>query len=354
MKKPIDSDIVSPFILEIRKEERAMNQLQSISRVSREQNVSTRMIRYYERQGLIFSEKREGYAYRVYSEENVARLRQILVLRKLQIPLKDIAVILREPRTAKAMDVLQRNLDQLEDRAQAIERIRGILRELLAALKALPALPTREALLSDKLLELTDALLPPSNLLEKEHITMEELNRMDKAANKLTDVRIVYLPASPVAAAHFICDNPEDAAGQAIAAFVRENRLWERHPGLRLYGFNHPNPTDETGAHGYEFWVTIPDDMEVQPPLQKKHFPGGTYAAHSIQMGNFHEWAWLDEWVRESREYEYNGSGSPEDMFGSLEEHLNYHQRIMETPAGEPEIHQLDLLIPVRRTGTGR
>ena len=39
----------------------------------------------------------------------------------------------------------------------------------------------------------------------------------------------------------------------------------------------------------------------------------------------------------------------PETMFGTLEEHLNYHDHIAETTEGEPLTDQLDLLIPVRR-----
>ena len=65
-------------------------------------------------------------------------------------------------------------------------------------------------------------------------------------------------------------------------------------------------------------------------------------------MGNFHEWQWLFGWAYESEEYEINGSGSPEDMYGCLEEHLNYYDHIRNTPEGEPEVCQLDLLIPVK------
>ena len=43
------------------------------------------------------------------------------------------------------------------------------------------------------------------------------------------------------------------------------------------------------------------------------------------------------------------GSEDPEDMFGTLEEYLNYHDHIMETTDGEQETQLLDLLIPVRR-----
>ena len=178
---------------------------------------------------------------------------------------------------------------------------------------------------------------------------MEDLKQTGSNQAAMADVRIVHLPASDVAAAHVVGDDPESRAGERIAAFVRREKLWEKHPGLRLYGFNHPSPVDETGWHGYEFWVTIPDGMAVPPPLEKKRFAGGTYAAHMIQMGNFEEWAWLDAWVRNSDEYVYAGSGDPEDMFGSLEEHLNFHDHILEAGEGEPQTTQLDLLIPVKR-----
>ena len=177
---------------------------------------------------------------------------------------------------------------------------------------------------------------------------MEKLEQGQQGWQAMKDVRIVYLPASDVAAAHVVGDDPEERAGGMISDFVRVTRLWEKHPGLRLYGFNHPSPVDESGWHGYEFWITLPEGVEVPPPLEKKHFPGGTYAAHMIQMGNFQEWEWLDRWVRESDEYEYNGNGDPDDMFGALEEHLNYHDHVRRTQKGEPQTAQLDLLIPVK------
>ncbi len=327
-----------------------MDQRQSITQVSREYGVSARMLRYYEGLGLLKSERREGYAYRVYSGEETARLRQILILRKLRVSLKEIKAIFEDPSAVTAISVLEKHLEKLNREAGAMDDLRNILRELVTELKKRAWLPAGETILRDEgLLALTNSL-SSSNLIQKERkMTMQDLNDMEREANGLRDVRIVYLPATAVASAHFVGDDPENKVGVMIADFCRENRLWEKHPGLRLYGFNHPNPVDETGYHGYEFWVTIPDDMEVAPPLQKKYFPGGTYAAHMIQMGNFHEWAWLDKWVQENGEYEYNGAGDPEVMYSALEEHLNFHEHIRQTPSGEANVSQLDLLIPVRK-----
>lgn len=74
--------------------------LQPISKVSKAYSVSTRTLRYYEQLGLLQSSKLPGYAYRTYDVEALSRLRQILVLRKLRIPLKQIGEIL-ETRDAR-------------------------------------------------------------------------------------------------------------------------------------------------------------------------------------------------------------------------------------------------------------
>ena len=333
-----------------------METMLTVTEVARTYGVSARMLRHYEKLGLIASGRKEDYAYRVYGPEDIRRLRQILVLRKLRLSLKEIGGILADPGSSAAIDVFERNLRQMDEELRALQAVRRVVAEFLKALRQRQSLPAGETILQDgQLMSLADALSPSSTLIREERQRMmEELKQTEHGWSTLKDVRIVHLPESDVAAAHVVGDDPEDRAGRLVAAFAREGRLWEKHPGLRLYGFNHPSPTDETGYHGYEFWITIPEGMEVPPPLERKHFPGGTYAAHMIPMGNFEEWAWLYDWVQHSEEYEYAGSGSPENMFDNLEEHLNYHDHVLETAEGEPQTAQLDLLIPVRRRAKQR
>ena len=69
-------------------------ELQTISQVSKHFSISTRTLRYYEQIGLITPTKKENFAYRVYDMDAITRLRQIIILRKLRIPLKKIAEIL--------------------------------------------------------------------------------------------------------------------------------------------------------------------------------------------------------------------------------------------------------------------
>ena len=102
----------------------------TISEASDRFGISTRTLRYWEQVGLIDSERMPDYAYRVYSEETVQRIAQILILRRLRLPLRDIAEILREPEAKKLIGVLQSNIRQIDRERDALNNVR----ETLAAL----------------------------------------------------------------------------------------------------------------------------------------------------------------------------------------------------------------------------
>ena len=78
----------------------------TISEVSKTFCVSTRMLRYYEKAGLITSTHRVDYAYRVYEEEAVRRLQLLLILRKLRIPVKQIEQILTDHSQSNTLPIL--------------------------------------------------------------------------------------------------------------------------------------------------------------------------------------------------------------------------------------------------------
>ena len=67
-----------------------MNELIKIRDVSTKYEISARTLRYYEDMGLITSTRSDDYAYRLYDEAAVKRLEQILILRKLNISIRDI------------------------------------------------------------------------------------------------------------------------------------------------------------------------------------------------------------------------------------------------------------------------
>lgn len=133
-----------------------------------------------------------------------------------------------------------------------------------------------------------------------------KINELSNEITVLTTIKTVLrqlvniLRENAVASIHSVGGTPEYDTGIEMQRFMIQTNLANIKPDLRHYGFNHPDGAD----HGYERWVTIPNNIEVQKPFVKKYFPGGLCAAHMIPMGNFEEWAWLSEWGKNSSEYD--------------------------------------------------
>ena len=319
----------------------------TISQVSQSLGISTRMLRYYEKVGLINSSRREGYSYRIYDDNAVTRIKQILLLRKLRVPVRQIEIILNNTNAVETIEIFRQNIDELDEEITALSTIRDILNHFVEELSKATDLPLKKIISqNDTILTAIESL----NLVSinfKEEQTVDKLRKADERLSKINDVRIIYLPPATIAVSHYIGDDPELNANSLIDNFVKERALEKIKPDLRRFGFNHPNPVDETGYHGYEAWVTIPDDLEIPAPLEKKQFSGGLYAAHMIAFGSFNEWDAFLEWIMKNEKYEFAGDlQDQEHMCGLMEEHLNFYNHIEHDV--DLDHLQLDLLMPIR------
>jgi DNA-binding transcriptional MerR regulator/DNA gyrase inhibitor GyrI len=320
----------------------------NITQATKQFGLSTRTLRYYEQIGLIKSERAEDYAYRVYSDETLTRIRQIVVLRKLRIPLKSIAEILTNTDARQALDIFMKSISEIDTEITALSTIRDILRRLTEKLSESVHLGKRLDFFSNDIIGIADTLTVVKPKI-KEKTTMNELDQANESLSKLRDVRIVHLPPSTVASFHFIGENPEETVGDEVAKVIKDINLYDLKPDARMFGFNHPSPTKEKHHHGYEVWVTIPDELDVPAPLVKKQFKGGLYAVHSITMPNFHEWGDLYEWVKNSEKYDYDLSPEGEEiMSGCLEEHLNWVYHNHHGWSENLSENQLDLYLPIK------
>ncbi|MBN2793958.1 MAG: effector binding domain-containing protein, partial [Clostridia bacterium] len=295
--------------------------LATISEVSKTYNVSTRTLRYYEDQGLLKSTTKEDYAYRVYENTELEKLELILMLRKLTFSLKEIKGLLDSKNHKAMIQIFKDKLNDVIIESEMIFAIKKILEIFMDklnedgnALKTIEIL--RDHTVEELILNTTfiDQPLKEKKMMKKE----DEKDYLSVIKNP----RVIFIPPMTVAAsASGVCENPEDVAGNHLRAFIEDCNLCDLKPDFRVFGFNNPNP-DEFNNHGYEFYVSIPDDLEVTAPLVKKHFEGGMYVAHCIKMGDFHEWPLFGKWLEHSEEYAYENR-PPEGMHGTLEEHLN-------------------------------
>ena len=323
-----------------------MEQLITISQLTKEFDVSPRMLRHYEKMGLIKSLRTEDYAYRVYDRQAVIRLQQIIVLRKLRISLKDIGLIFDNPDVAIVLDVFMQGVNEINDEMTALETMRSILNRFITKLKETANVSLQTVLLNDEIVRGTLNTLSITKFNFKEDKLMDDLKQANEKMTKLNDhdVRIIYLPPMTFAAYTASGENCEGKAGDAIDQFVKDTGLLDIKPDARSFGFDCSAEFQGIGAPSqhYQVWVSIPDDMEVPDNLKKLHFCGGNFAAHVLMNWDFEMWRYLYEWVEASEKYDMNASMD----YPAFEERLNYYNIIK----NGSEL-QLDLLFPIKLKG---
>ncbi len=327
-----------------------MNPLQAVSMVSKNLGISSRMLRYYEQVGLIKSRRMEDYAYRVYDEDAIRRLRQIIILRKLRVPVKQIQEIFGNHDAVSVIDIFERNISELDEQITAVSTVKSILSRLVRELHEKANMHLQLDYLGDSsVFAIVDSISFPKNTLQEEK-SMDDLNKANEALSKLEEknVRIVFLPPMTVASSSASGEyewgvGPE--ATSKIEQFVWETGLLKIKPDARGMGFDCSREDLKVSVEGtataYEAWVSIPEDMNVMAPLTKKTFGGGLYAAHVLRDWNFQaDWRLLTEWANASEKYEAD-DGRP-----CFEEVLNYYN-LMQNGA-KMEDTQLDLLLPIK------
>lgn len=71
--------------------------MKTVGQVSELAGVSIRTLHYYDRIGLLCPSSRTDAGYRLYSDEDLRRLQQILLFRELEFSLEDIRRVLDSP-----------------------------------------------------------------------------------------------------------------------------------------------------------------------------------------------------------------------------------------------------------------
>ena len=109
-----------------------------INEVEAQVGITKRNIRYYEKEGLLSPGRNSENGYRDYGEEDVATLRQIKLLRKLDVPLEEIRRMQRGDLTLT--DGLRRHIIQLSRTRENLATMEALCQEMVADGARLPGL----------------------------------------------------------------------------------------------------------------------------------------------------------------------------------------------------------------------
>ena len=112
-----------------------MNELTKIKDVSSRYGITARTLRYYEDAGLITSTRNEDYAHRLYDETAIMRLKQIIILRKLNISIKNIKQIFDAPGSELVLEILEKKADDIDNEVSLLHELKGIILDFISQIK---------------------------------------------------------------------------------------------------------------------------------------------------------------------------------------------------------------------------
>lgn len=249
-----------------------------ITEVTEQFSISSRTLRYYEQVGLLKSERPPFEKYRFYDSENINRLQQILVLRKMQIPIKDILRIYENQDTEMLVQSFVKRIEDIDDEISTLSQLKTYVNDFLNAMIAhgvshISALP----LLYEKV---GTEHLPTS----KQSLSVERLNVITDKMTKPLDMDIVEL--SPM---FVITSIRVDSGESEIASFwdcLSANQIPFGKPGSReMFEYQSGEDTVIMQKLPDQIANTIRCNASTEDyPFQCREFEGGLFAVSSAYI----------------------------------------------------------------------
>jgi len=231
--------------------------------------LTSRCLRYYENVGLIKSIRIAGEKYRYYDAQTIDRLKQIIVLRKMLIPIKDIIRIYESEDMSVVVETFVKRIRAIDEEVSALEELRQIVNEFLSAMiakgvKKISALPIIYEGMERKLEQLEG------------HKPMNSLSVVSEKLAKPIMPSIVNLPHMRVLSS-YLKSNPEQSDPDGFWHWIQTQGM----------------PTGEPGCHErFEFQsaagdvtiLRIADSYENCGPYVDYIFSGGLFAVADVYL----------------------------------------------------------------------
>lgn len=299
--------------------------------------VSSRTLRYYEEMGLIWSSHPDNRAQRHYDADALERLKQIIVLRKLQIPVKDIVEIFNHESTTALIQAFVAKLESLDTEITALSELRKIVDEflhkmLMSGIKKISAITL--------LYEETEKRLATAE--KNEEITYERLSEISREALRLHDVRIIRLPSMRLLTSRLKTGQAEDLDGDSMQTLFAKYGFTP-DPGLRNC-FYRREPNDD-----WVMYIKIPYDYENTTEYAEADFRSGLFAVASSFMEDMDDTVvLLKDWIKHSDHYELD-----EHTDGNLQRYEMIEEILPWDIANKLHRYQQDIFMPIRLKNEG-
>jgi len=257
-----------------------MSNLTKIKDMSSKYGISARTLRYYEDMGLIVSTRTDDYAYRLYDETAVKKLEQILILRKLNISIKDIHQIFNSSGSGIVLDVLGKKVEDIDSEVSLLHELKQIILSFIRHIENADFNKESDVkLLYDKAKEIEQQIVNVS--YEGNPSSFKNLLELSDQLNKRhLPVMIIKLPKCKVITTGWQWEDDIFHAKGGFNDWIWENQHLHKEVffGTPTFWFN-----KKPDYHGEQtcYNITVHDTVTEADaaPYNLIEFEGGMYAA---------------------------------------------------------------------------
>lgn len=253
-----------------------MRDLIKIREVSSKYAILPRALRYYEDIGLIASTRTDSYAYRVYDENAIRRLEQIIILRKLNISIEDIQRIFDAPGSEIILEVLTKKADDIDIEVSVLHEFKEIVLEFIRQIKQTDFNNRADIkMLYDKASKIETRMTSGSYKGNPAKETVSKLLDVSEEMKKLPEVRIIQVRPFRVFSSGW------DTIDNVFGSFWKWQQEHMHFIQDTMFGFPHFIGMKDVGSESYAFWFWGVKDWVTEAdtePYELINFEGGLYA----------------------------------------------------------------------------
>ena len=236
--------------------------------------LTSRSLRYYEEAGLIQSVRLPGEKYRYFDAANIERLKQIIVLRKMMVPIKDILRIYESDDMSVVVQVFVSRIEEIDREAAALTELRQVTDDFLKTMlkngvRNISALPLLYEAFCNQELEQVDAR-------ENNSISYDELSAISENLAKPVEPSILLLPSMRVLSSYLKEDN-QVTDPDGFWHWVQSRRIMTGGPG------SHEQFEYQTAA-GDVYLLKMDDDFVNDSKYMDCIFEGGLFASVNVYL----------------------------------------------------------------------
>jgi DNA-binding transcriptional MerR regulator/GNAT superfamily N-acetyltransferase len=252
-----------------------MCEMLKIRDVAARYDITARTLRYYEDVGLIASVRSDDYAYRLYDEDTIKRLEQILILRKLDISVKDIVRIFSAGNLDVLMEVLHQKADHIQDEVVLLSELKAAVLSFIQEIKNVDFREAQEIKrLYQRAMEIEERIAKVQDAAPEKPVS--RMMELTEQLDKLQDIRVFSLPVCRMASSGLDTE-PLFSEGGKIERFNRWFSDADKKRRDRFFARDFMWYDPQT--RGTVWWYALEQGMEEPHEFETVNFEGGLYAS---------------------------------------------------------------------------